>query len=329
MIRFEIAKSAKRSMRRLFFVTLLLLAYSNVAYAQTLRQVYVGDILSATVTSFYIAIEKGFFKDQGLEIKLVRMPGDVMVRAVTSGNVAFGTAFSSGALGAASGLPVKIVVGTLQKPIFTLYARPESRVKRTRDLKGKKVGITGFGTATDHAARTILHHHGLEPARDVALIPLKSIPNLLAGVQSGSVDAAILFPPYNFRAEKAGMIKLDYLGDILEMPNSGIFTSDDILKKDRELLRKFLSATVKGIAFLLNDRQKDQTVELMMNYFTLEKDAAEASYHFIKSVHTTNGILNETSMKKFIEVGLMEEHKNKKVEDIFAFGPLKEILATR
>jgi ABC-type nitrate/sulfonate/bicarbonate transport system substrate-binding protein len=319
----------KNAMKRLFFVSILLLVISPVAHAQTLRPVYVGDILSATVTSFYIAIERGFFKEQGLEIKLVRMAGDVMVRAVTSGNVAFGTAFSSGALGAASGLPVKIVVGTLQKPIFTLYARPESRVKRTRDLKGKKVGVTGFGTATDHAARTILHHHGLEPARDVALIPLKSIPNLLAGIQSGSVDAAILFPPYSFRAEKAGMVKLDYLGDILEMPNSGIFTSDDILKKDRDLLRKFLSATVKGIAFLLNDRQKDQNVALMMNYFKLDKDTAEASYNFIRSVHTPHGILSDASMKKFIEVGLMEEHKNKKVEDIFAFGPLKEILAMR
>ena len=317
------------SVKQLFVMSISLLALSTVASAQTLRPVYVGDILSATVTSFYIAIEKGFFKEQELEIKLVRMAGDVMVRAVTSGNVAFGTAFSSGALGAASGLPVKIVVSTLQKPIFTLYARPQSRVKQTRDLKGKKVGVTGFGTATDHAARTILHHHGLQPSRDVALIPLKSIPNLLAGIQSGSVDAAILFPPYSFRAEKAGMVKLDYLGDILEMPNSGIFTSDEILKKDQELLRKFLSATLKGIAFLLNDRQKDQTVGLMMNYFKLEKDAAEASYDFIKSVHTSNGILSEASMKKFIEVGLMEEHKNKKVEDIFAFGPLKEILETR
>jgi NitT/TauT family transport system substrate-binding protein len=326
MVRLRIANATKA---RLSLASIALLVIPTLGYAQTLRPVYVGDILSATVTSFYIAVEKGFFKEQGLDIKLVRMPGDVMVRAVTSGNVAFGTAFSSGALGAARGLPVKIVVGTLQKPIFTLYARQESRVRKTLDLKGKKVGITGFGTATDHAARTILQHHGLEPAREVALIPLKSIPNLLAGIQSGSVDAAILFPPYSFRAEKAGMVKLDYLGDIIEMPNSGIFTSDDVLKRDRELLRKFLSGTLKGIALLLDDRRKDENVELMMNYFKLERDAAEASYQFIKGIHTSNGILNEASMKKFIEVGLMEEHKGRRVEDIFAFGPLKELVKAR
>jgi ABC-type nitrate/sulfonate/bicarbonate transport system substrate-binding protein len=308
-------------------LVVLLLFTSNTAIAQELRNVDVGDIIASSMTSFYVAVEKGHFREERLQVRLISMTGDVMVRAALSGNIAFGMGFGAPALAAANGLPIKIIAGMLQKPVYSLYASVGFKGKTTKDLKGRKVGITGFGAASEHAARAILNHHGLEPVKDVALIPLRSATNMLLGIQSGSVDAAILWPPHSFQAEKIGMIKLEYLGDLLDMPNSGLFTSEDILHKEPDLLRRFLRAANKGIRYLHNGGNKDEIVRLLMRKFKLEQDTAEAAYRFIINAHTRDGLLTDASVKKFIEVGLPGEHRNKNVSQIFDFGPLREVLS--
>lgn len=302
------------------------MALSSRSLAQEFRQLDVGDIIASSMTSFYVAVEKNYFKEEGFHVRLISMTGDVMVRAVLSGNIPFGMGFGAPALAAANGLPIKIIAGMLQKPVYSLYASVGFNGRTTKDLVGRKIGITGFGAASEHAARAILNYHGLEPIKDVALIPLRSATNMLLGIQSGSVDAAILWPPHSFQAEKLGMIKLDYLGDILDMPNSGLFTSEDILRRQPDLVKQFLSATVKGIKFLHNEKNKEEIVRVLMRKFKLEKDTAEAAYRFIIHAHTADGLLTEASMKKFIEVGLPLERRNKNISDIFELKPLREVL---
>ena len=171
-------------------------------FAQEMRQLDVGDIVASSMTAFYVSVEKGYFKEERFNVRQIAMTGDVMVRAVLAGNIPFGMGFGAPALAAANGLPVKIIVGMLQKPVYSLYAGAGLKVRNTKDLVGKKVGITGFGAASEHAARAILTYRGLEPIKDVALIPLRSASNMVLGIQTGAVDAAILWPPHSFKRRR-------------------------------------------------------------------------------------------------------------------------------
>jgi ABC-type nitrate/sulfonate/bicarbonate transport system substrate-binding protein len=314
-------------MKLRFLMLGIFFSYGNV-FAQE-QQLDVGDIVASSMTAFYVSVEKGYFKEERLNVRQISMTGDVMVKAVVSGSVPFGMGFGAPALAAANGLPVKIIIGMLQKPVYSLYAGSAFNGRTPKDLRGKKLGITGFGAATEHAARAILAHHGLEPLKDVALVPLRSATNMVVGIQTGAVDAAILWPPHSFRAEKMGMVKLEYLGDILDMPNSGLFTSEQVLRSQPDLVRRFLRSTVKGINFLRDRTNRQSVLQTLMRKFKLDSETASASYDFIIQAHTEDGLLADAAIKKFLEVGLPPEHRSRNIDDIFDFGPLREVLNRR
>src|SRR5262245_57275103 len=136
---------------------------------------------------FVIAEEKGFFKSEGLN-------------GVVTRNIDYGGTFSNFIGAALSGLPVQIVMAVMEGSDH--YLVTGSKIKRVEDLKGKKFGISSFGGTPHSEAIMILRKHGMNPEKDVIFLQIGGSSSRYAALDSGSIDAAMLTPPFNKLAAK-------------------------------------------------------------------------------------------------------------------------------
>jgi NitT/TauT family transport system substrate-binding protein len=178
----------------------------------------------------FIAHEQGIFAKHGVDATLVQIAGPTSVAAVLSGQVQVGHSGGSEVIGAAiQGGDVKIVA--VQSPVFPFLLMVQPSIKTPADLKGKKLGISNPGGAADTSLRIVLPKLGLEPDTDVTFVPVGSIANQVAGLQSGAIDGTIIVDgPDSYKMQNLGypslfdVSKLDvpYVDAVIEMKSSFI-----------------------------------------------------------------------------------------------------------
>ncbi len=278
----------------------------------------------------HIAAEKQFFRSERLEILQVLVrSGPTAVQALVSGSTQFSTAFGSGTRAAMVGVPIKGILAFNDKPNFSLYARKESGILSGRDLKGKKIAVTGLGSTTDFLARFMLKHYNLDPDKD-ALIVATGGENVFPALTSGAVDAAILWPPTFAMAEKLGMVKIQHLRDVILMPGSGIVAPDRLINENPALIKTFLRATLKGFKYIHDPKNREEIVAHMMKSFKLEKDVAESNYSFLLSNLSQDGRVSRKSVENFIEMTRQRvktsESSEQLIKKMYAFHLLEEVL---
>jgi NitT/TauT family transport system substrate-binding protein len=117
----------------------------------------------------YVAIQRGFFKEQRLEVQLMEMTPPAQIAAVGSGELDYTTAIGSAAQANARGLSVRVFLVTTDKPQHVLVATPD--IQSVQELAGRTVGITARGSTTDHELQVVLALNGLA-AGSVQTIPL-------------------------------------------------------------------------------------------------------------------------------------------------------------
>src|ERR1043166_9072733 len=119
-----------------------------------------------------VAQKKGFFREENLDVEIIRMNPNVAITALSTGDVDYCQLFGAVVVGAISGLPVRIVAGFLDNWPMTLIAQPE--YKSLKDLKGKTLGISSFGATPDVAARMMLKQAGIDTDKDIKILALGS-----------------------------------------------------------------------------------------------------------------------------------------------------------
>ncbi|HEY7061635.1 MAG TPA: ABC transporter substrate-binding protein [Chloroflexota bacterium] len=203
----------------------------------------------------WFAAEGGYFVQRGLDVDLryvatattltpALLAGEVQVALVGGGEIVQAT-LAGGDL---------VLVGSLVPVlVFSIYGAPGTT--GLDDLAGKRIAVTRFGTATEFAAREALRRASLEPGRDVALIQAGGVPEALAALQAGGVEAAVLSPPTTLRAREAGLAELLDLGAAgVPYLQTAVATSQRQLADNPDALRRFLGALVDGIARARADR---------------------------------------------------------------------------
>src|SRR5215467_7889599 len=159
---------------------------------------------STSVFPIEFARRKGFFREEGLNVLMIVMRTNIIMNALLTRGIDYGTPTTSLIRGAASDLPVKTVAVLTGRPDYFLVARKE--IKSSKDLKGKRIGIGTFGAAADIALRTVLRQEGLDPDRDVIRLQMGGGDSRFAALAAGTVEATVLNFPYNLQAEKMGSI---------------------------------------------------------------------------------------------------------------------------
>lgn len=249
---------------------------------------------------YYIAREKGLYREEGFRVEDIYIRGGVTAsQALQAGSVHFTLALGSGVRGALSGMTIKGVMVYCDKPYHFLYGRPDLGLRSVRDLKGKKVGVTGLGSTTYYSARKLVQHFGYDPDKDVTIL---AVGDIWPALQSGSVEAGLIRPPFTNMAEKMGMVKLGFVGDALQIPMSGLVTSEKLIRERADFVRNFVRATFKGLKFFLDRGNEAESTALLNRVVKMEPEAAKSTYEFYHSIMTKDGLPSERSLKDDFEL---------------------------
>ena len=250
------------------------------------------------VLAFSTSRDKGYYRDEDLDVELILMSAPIASRALLSGDVEVATVGGAGLLPVLSGAPLRFIFTTYNRPMFWLFGKAE--IRSVKELKGKKVGVSGIGSGPDSLLREALRRNALE-GRDVAILSLGVMPTIYSGLQSGVVDAAMLSPPFTFRAEEDGFRELIAFPkqDLVEMQGS-ILVKESFLQSDPATLEKFIRATYKGFLYIKQNRSG--TIPILGRYLKVKEDLAAKAYEqVVRPAMTQDGTLNEEMQKKAVE----------------------------
>jgi NitT/TauT family transport system substrate-binding protein len=222
----------------------------TIGNAQTQKIRIAYSSRSNTVTPFYIAATKGFFREEGLEVELIQVSPRLGAMAVMNGDVSFTTSFTSTFRGILQGLPLKLVLVALKKGIYFLVVRPE--IKDVQELKGKKLGVATIRGTDQLVAEELLRAKGFNPALLQQLV-IGETPLRAQALVAGVVQVVSLSPPHDLLLKNMGYNILAGPPEI-GLPASGLFTSDRLLKENPQAVKRTLRALIKANRFIAENR---------------------------------------------------------------------------
>ncbi|HVO92112.1 MAG TPA: ABC transporter substrate-binding protein, partial [Terriglobales bacterium] len=275
------------------------LLIGSTSFAQELVKVPVQiPAITPAATAFAVARDRGYYRQEGLDVQLVVMPSAIGMQALLGGNVKFSTAGGAGLLPILRGAPVRFMFTTFSRPMFWLYSRPDLRT--VESLKGKKVGVSSLGSGPDSLLRELLKTRGLEGGRDVAILAVGSGTARFVALQAGSVDAAMLSIPANLLAQEAGFRELISFieQEWIELQGT-VNVTDQLLASDPGLVEKFVRATLKG--FIHFRDQRARTLEILTRFLKTKEDAVTRIYDLMSPSLTQDGIVSEAIQRKSLE----------------------------
>lgn len=243
-------------MKRMIFGTALLVLLM-APFSWPAERVRIGySSISGSYIGIWVAHDAGLFAKEGLEDQIILIPsGSQLAQVTVAGEVDIASFNGSSAMAAAlQGADLKILGNTTNKMIFSIYVKPE--IKTLEGLKGKKLGVTRFGSSTDISARYALRKQNLEPQKDVAILQMGSMSSILSGLQGGSIDAGVVSPPTLFVADKLGFKELLNITDMdLAFPNPSLIAQGGIIRNRPEVINRFMRAYARGIHRAKTDRE--------------------------------------------------------------------------
>ncbi|MGE5216195.1 MAG: ABC transporter substrate-binding protein [Chloroflexota bacterium] len=288
----------QRIFTTVFLAISLLLAPALPVESATLRVAIPG--LSYVIAAIE-AKEKGYYREENLDVELVHMPVGLGVNALIAGNVDF-AAMGSGLFSAIlGGAPLRIIMNSFQRPLFFLYG--SSELKTLGDLKGKRIGVPALGTAGHAMLVEILERNKHDSERDVILVGIGNTATRLQSLLNGVIDAAVLSPPSTFHAEEAGFNQiLSFVKQDLVFPGGGIGVHEKMLQKNFPLVKRFARATLKGHYAVLAD--ETGTIPILSKTLRLDSAHAGKYYRAMREAMTPDGTIDGASQKKALAPAL-------------------------
>src|SRR6266581_6428304 len=256
---------------------------------------------------FIIAEEKGFFKNEGINGIVVVMQNQVVVNGVVTRNVDYGGTFSNFIGAALSGLPVRIVMSVMDGSDHYLVTSPN--VKRVEDLKGKNFGISSFGGTPHSEAIMILRKFGLNPEKDVTFLQIGGSSSRYTALESGSIQAAMLLPPFNNFAKKRGFNQLMSFNDIMSIPLGGLAVHTQKIKEKPDEIIRMIKAVLKATDYIRN-RKSEILSFIEAKWGIKEGDVRESIYRDMVALFSRDGIASDETMKNVIQL-VRETRKSK------------------
>jgi NitT/TauT family transport system substrate-binding protein len=283
-------------MLKLLFIALAgMAALCNcaISLAQSLENVKVGiPSPSLSVLALRTAQVKNFFREEGLDVSLIQLPTNVTIAALTTKEVDYATASVAAMRSAISGLPVKTVMFVVRRPLHVLVARPETN--SPQDLRGKIVGIGAYNDLTDFVLRAVLARHNMDREKDIKNLVIPASGSRLTALLTGTIDGAILPPPFNVEAEKKGFKRLASGADVYEGGITGLSTHADKLKDNPDQIRKMIRALLKSHSFLKNN--KAESVKMISDWLKMDASVASVSYHMYLNALSEDGLVSDRAL---------------------------------
>jgi sulfonate transport system substrate-binding protein len=272
----------------------------NVAKAQPLP-IRVGyTALAGSFSPLWMAKELDLFERHGIQSSPIYMASTLAYQAMLAGETDFTVGASIPTIQARlGGADALILVTYISGFTFSVIARPP--IQQPGDLRGKRIGVTRFGAPTDFGARIALKRWGLVPVKDVTIIQMGGLPESLVALKGGSVQAAVLPPPFSTEAKRAGMVELfDFNQSDIEFTGVGLTATARYVSTRDEATRRVVRALVEGIwAFKAN---REAALRAIGKYTrSTDRDLLEETYQTNRKVIRLNARTTEAAVRNVLE----------------------------
>ena len=266
------------------FVVFLLFPTAAILEGQELKKIKIGyPAISYNQIHIWVAKDAGLFKRYGLDAELIFFRGgQLATQALVAGDppiVNIGTLVQPGL----QGHDVVLIASSENTYYYSVVTKPA--VAKVEQLKDKRLGVSGFGSASHNAALILLRRFNLEPNKDVAVVVAGATTERLAGMESGRIDATVLTPSEIPRARKLGFVDIYDMSEMgIEVQGNGFATSRSFIKSNRETIKAALKGYVEALYYIHNN--KEETKRVSAKYMrSNDPDVLEATYTwFIRNV---------------------------------------------
>lgn len=293
-------------------VIALLLVVGAHSQAQTGAKRVRVSIPGANVTylPFYAARDKGYYREEGIDIEFILMPANLASTAVLTGDIDYNGAVTGVVAAAVRGQPIKAVIFTMRSPVQGLMAKPE--IKDLQQLKGRKIGVSSPGSTTDLATRHILRKQGLEFGRDYSIVYVATESGRLAALETGVLDAAMLSVPENILAHQKGFNELALSADHLEFPQNGFGTSMKKIKENPDEISRMVRATLRGLMFVSESKNKEACLDMIMKNWSIKSRAtASQMYDYMTKAMVRDASVSISGLQALVD----QQRENAKVAE--------------
>jgi ABC-type nitrate/sulfonate/bicarbonate transport system substrate-binding protein len=252
---------------------------------------------SLSIGPLLYGIERGFYRDEGIDLLYVSIRADLGIKTLLTGDVDYLYSVGTIIRGAVLGLPVRTLSFDFAKVMHFLMARPE--IASAAMLKGKRVGVSSFGATGDLAARVALQSVGLDPSRDVTIVTLGSDTLRYAALQAGTVHATHMPLPFNIQMKKDGYRELFYAGKVLHRPLTGLATTTDKIKKNPRQVQRMVRAFLRTTRALKSER--NEFLAFAQKKFGFTKEVVEEAYKVMVDALSNDGIVENSVLQSAID----------------------------
>jgi ABC-type nitrate/sulfonate/bicarbonate transport system substrate-binding protein len=299
------------------------LAISSGGHAADKIRISVSGGYNMIFLSAGVAQHKGFFKDEGLDADIVVMGAAPSIAALSNGDIDFTLLTGTVIRAAIRGLPVRLVAGLMTSSPHVLLTRPE--IKSIKDLSGKKIGLAGFGDATQVLARIILARNGVDPDKEVQFVPLGPDSGRFAGLQQKLADAVITSPPWDFEGKKSGYNVLARAYEYLNYPLSGVGLNVKSIQQNREQVKRTTRALIKASRFIRDNRE--DAVKILIAWGKAKPEHAYASYDATVKVISPDGGIPADGLNLLIDQAKKDAKVTRDIplSEIADFSILREV----
>jgi len=282
-----------------FSSVMLLLTVLTCLSRVEARMVVGVSTVNVAFLPIYLTQDKGFFKDEGLDVLVVMFnAGATNLQAMIGGDVQImAGGVPETVLARAGGADIKNFWAISNVMPFQIYG--SAKLKSLGQSKGKKFAISRFGSLSEFLTRSALKHSGVDP-KDVTMLQIGATPARFTTLASGIVDATILWFPVTERAKAAGMNKLFDLKDLYpNWTNVGFIARENWLAKEKEQTTKFLRAYQRGIRYTRENRHDG--IRTLEKYVGLNAAEAAAGYDEYRESFPLDGRILDAGIVATIE----------------------------
>jgi NitT/TauT family transport system substrate-binding protein len=307
-----------------FFVVCLMIfcgAMNPALAIDNLRVAYPS--MNTSVFCILVAQKEGYLREEGLNVELLNIRGEIAIRTTLAGEVDFFTNAGSALAAAVRAVPVKILTVFQDKPGWDLIANPD--IKSITQLRGGNIGIMSPEGSLAIVAREILRRNGLDPGKDVNLVVMGGDSVRFPALQTKAIQATLFNTAMSIQAQREGFRKLAAASDYATLIEGGLATSNDKIKQNPDKIFRFIRASLKGIHFFVSKRES--AIKYMMDALKMtDRELASSIYDIQSKLILREGFSDDkvlqtmiAEMKKITKV-----QRDIKVSDIFDLSFVKK-----
>lgn len=304
-----------------FYGFVLLVAVAPLYAVDNLRVAYPS--LNTSVFSLIIAQKEGYFKEEGLNVELLSIRGEIAIRTTLSGDVDFFTNAGSALAAGVRGVPVRLISVFQDKPGWDLIASPE--IKSVAQLRGKNIAVMSPEGSLAVVAREILRKNGIDPTKDVNLVTMGGDEVRFPALQTKAISATLFNTAMSLRAQKEGFRKLANASEYANLVEGGLATSVDKIKHGPDKIHRFVRAALKGLNYYVS--KPESAIKYMMDNLRMnDRELVSSIYEIQTRLVLKEGFSDDKVLQTMIDdmKRTTKVQRDIKVGDIFELSFVKK-----